>query len=74
MPSCVGGWTYNTLAYHESSRDQPDSLRAGSRIPVHGSDQMAHSPRYEARLDAAWRDLIASGTALGKERGRTLGE
>jgi len=28
---------------------------------------MAHSPRYEARLEAAWRDLIASVDALCAE-------
>ncbi len=28
---------------------------------------MAHSPRYEARLEAAWRDLIASAEALCAE-------
>ena len=28
---------------------------------------MAHSPRYEARLDAAWRDFYATVDALQVE-------
>lgn len=38
------------------------------------TDEECRTPRYEARLAGAWRTLLTSGDALGREGGRPLGE